>query len=202
MGTLLISSFEIHRVNSATARPDAAGVFTFQNVYPGAYQITPRSAPAPYYPDSITLGGRDALDSDVDDSGAPPIDISYKLHGGSVHGTLKTVHRAGSGSCRRTRRIGLTASTVSPVAMPMHATRSTMSAPASTTLSQFLQRLRARWRALQLLSYSSRDRSGRDQSGRPHQRARQRIQDARRSARDASVEGIRPPAGCCVGRER
>ena len=90
MGTLLISSFEIHRVNSAVAHPDATGVFTFQNVYPGDYQITPGSAPAPYYLDSITLGGRDALASNVEiDSGALPIGIRYKLHGGSVHGTVE-----------------------------------------------------------------------------------------------------------------
>jgi hypothetical protein len=81
---------EMRMFNNTTALPDATGVFTFKNEYPGAYQITPGNAPAPYYLDSITLGGRDAIASDVEiDSGALPIGISYKLHGGSVHGTVE-----------------------------------------------------------------------------------------------------------------
>ncbi len=77
------------------ARPDNKGEFTLKNVYPGAYLMALNPAPASYYLDSIRLGSRDVLDTDLQiQSGAAPITITYKLHGGSVHGA---VENCGSG---------------------------------------------------------------------------------------------------------
>ena len=73
-----------------TAAPDAKGGFQMRNVYPGPYQILPGPPPAGYYLDSIRMGGADALDSDVDIApGGGPLNIIYRLGGGTVRGTVE-----------------------------------------------------------------------------------------------------------------
>jgi uncharacterized GH25 family protein len=72
--------------------PDGKGGFTIRNVYPGPYQIQmlPETAPAPYYLDSIRLGGQDALESDVPIlSESLPLTVTYQLGGGTVRGTIE-----------------------------------------------------------------------------------------------------------------
>jgi hypothetical protein len=66
------------------------GNLTARNVYPGSYQVQPLSDSfAPYYLDSIRLGDRDAIGWAAIASDAEPLVITYKLGGGSVHGTLE-----------------------------------------------------------------------------------------------------------------
>jgi hypothetical protein len=70
--------------------PDANGDFTIKSLYPGAYQIVTPHLPPPYYLDSIQLGGRDALESDVQLApGAPPLIVAYRRDGGTVRGTVE-----------------------------------------------------------------------------------------------------------------
>jgi Carboxypeptidase regulatory-like domain len=66
------------------------GNLTIRNVYPGTYQILPIvDSRAPYYVDSIRLGGGDALGSNVPIlSDAEPLIILYKQGGGSVRGAV------------------------------------------------------------------------------------------------------------------
>jgi hypothetical protein len=66
------------------------GDLTIRSVYPGPYQIQPLgNSPAPYYLDSMRLGDRDAVGSDVPIlSDAEPLTIVYKLGGGTVRGTI------------------------------------------------------------------------------------------------------------------
>ena len=57
---------------------------------PGRYYLAP-SAAAGYYPDSVTLGGRDVMGQAVDlFRGSPPIQVSYKAARGSVQGKVDT----------------------------------------------------------------------------------------------------------------
>jgi hypothetical protein len=73
-----------------TGTPDAQGNFRIQNVYPGHYQILPGPPPAQYYLESIRIGGRDALASDVELlPGVQPLIVTYKLGGGTVRGTVE-----------------------------------------------------------------------------------------------------------------
>ncbi len=73
-----------------TGDPDAAGGFTIPNLYPGPYEVLPGPAPPGYYLDSIRLGDRDALASDVPIlPWAPPLVVTYKSAGGSVRGTVE-----------------------------------------------------------------------------------------------------------------
>ncbi|HEY7391115.1 MAG TPA: carboxypeptidase-like regulatory domain-containing protein [Bryobacteraceae bacterium] len=67
------------------------GELTCHNVYPGPYQIQVLSdATAPYYLDSIRLGGRDASAPDVAIlSAAEPLTVTYKTGGGAVRGTVE-----------------------------------------------------------------------------------------------------------------
>ncbi len=61
--------------------------FRLQTV-PGRYYIAP-SVSAGYYPDSVTLGGRDVMGQAVDlFPGSPPIRVSYKAARGSVQGKV------------------------------------------------------------------------------------------------------------------
>jgi len=70
--------------------PDGNGAFTFKNVYPGEYVITPGFALPSHYLDSIRLGARDALAPNVQIlSGAEPITITYKRDGGTVRGSVE-----------------------------------------------------------------------------------------------------------------
>jgi hypothetical protein len=70
--------------------PDADGNFTIQNIYAGPYLIVAGPPPARYYLDSIRLGDRDALGSDVQIlSAAQPLTITYKPGGGTVLGTVE-----------------------------------------------------------------------------------------------------------------
>jgi hypothetical protein len=55
---------------------------------PGRYYVVPSFA-AGYYPDSVTLGGRDVLGQAVDlVPGSPPIQVSYKPARGTVRGKV------------------------------------------------------------------------------------------------------------------
>jgi 5-hydroxyisourate hydrolase-like protein (transthyretin family) len=68
---------------------DATGNFTVQNVYPGPYLIIAAPPPPNYYLDSIRLGDRDAVASDVLIlSGAQALTVTYKPGGGTVRGTV------------------------------------------------------------------------------------------------------------------
>jgi hypothetical protein len=72
------------------ATPDAAGNFQIQNVYAGAYLILPNAAPPQYYLDSIRIGGRDAIEPDVEiPSGAAQLAVVYKPGGGAVRGKVE-----------------------------------------------------------------------------------------------------------------
>jgi hypothetical protein len=74
-----------------SAKPDERGEFTIANLYPGEpYHVWPEAAPAPYYLDSIQIGGRDALGWDTQFlPGMPPLIITYKRNGGTVRGTVE-----------------------------------------------------------------------------------------------------------------
>ncbi|MGO9261561.1 MAG: carboxypeptidase regulatory-like domain-containing protein [Bryobacteraceae bacterium] len=74
-----------------SARPDADGNFTLQNVYPGRYRIVPMppSSP-PYYLDAVRAGGTDVAPAEVEiSSGAVPIAVVYRTNGGVVRGTVE-----------------------------------------------------------------------------------------------------------------
>jgi hypothetical protein len=72
-----------------TAQADVKGNFTIRNIYPGPYLIVPDPPPSQYYLDSIRLGDRDALASDVEIlSSAEPLTVTYKPNGGTVNGTV------------------------------------------------------------------------------------------------------------------
>jgi 5-hydroxyisourate hydrolase-like protein (transthyretin family) len=68
---------------------DSTGNFTVQNVYPGPYLIIAAPPPSKYYLESVRLGDRDAIATDVSIlSGAQPLTVTYKPGGGSVRGTV------------------------------------------------------------------------------------------------------------------
>jgi protocatechuate 3,4-dioxygenase beta subunit len=68
----------------------SAGPFTVADVYPGSYEVNPISdSPAPYYLDSIRLGGQDALGPVPILSDAQTLTITYKLGGGTVRGAVE-----------------------------------------------------------------------------------------------------------------
>jgi hypothetical protein len=63
---------------------------TVRDVYPGPYQVQfLTEAPIPYFLDSIRLGDRSALGTVSIVSAALPFTITYKLGGGTVHGTVE-----------------------------------------------------------------------------------------------------------------
>jgi uncharacterized GH25 family protein len=81
-----------------TALPDGKGDFTIQNLYPGPYQIVLPGAlaaagdllPPSYYLESIRLGDRDSLGSDIQIlSGFQNLTVTYKLGGGTVRGSVE-----------------------------------------------------------------------------------------------------------------
>jgi hypothetical protein len=73
-----------------TAHPNATGEFQLRNVYSGPYQMLPDPAPPQYYLDSIQIGGRDALGSEVEITPASqPLTVTYKSGGGSVRGAVE-----------------------------------------------------------------------------------------------------------------
>jgi hypothetical protein len=70
-----------------TSTPDGKSGFTIQNVYPGPYLIVADAPPPQQYVDSIRLGDRDVLESDVQiQSGFELLTVTYKLGGGTVRG--------------------------------------------------------------------------------------------------------------------
>jgi hypothetical protein len=75
-----------------TSDTDGQGEFTIEDVFPGPYliEVFADSPTAPYYLDSIRLGSREALDSDVPIvSDARPVTVTYKLGGGTVRGNIE-----------------------------------------------------------------------------------------------------------------
>jgi hypothetical protein len=67
--------------------PDGKGGFTVKNLYPGVYKVVSILHPAPYYLDSIRLGGIDVPPSGVQIlSDAQPLVLTYS--GGTVRGTV------------------------------------------------------------------------------------------------------------------
>jgi hypothetical protein len=72
------------------APSDDEGRITIRGVYPGPYRTeTLTDSSAPYYLDSIRLGGQDALGSVSILSDAQPLIVTYKLGGGTVRGTIE-----------------------------------------------------------------------------------------------------------------
>jgi hypothetical protein len=69
--------------------PGSRAGFQLRTV-PGRYYIVPLSLfSGGYYPDSVTLGGRDVMGQPVDlFPGSPPIQVSYKAARGSVRGKV------------------------------------------------------------------------------------------------------------------
>jgi hypothetical protein len=73
-----------------TARADADGNFTVEQVYPGLYRLRAPEAPRAYYLDAVRLGEADAYARDVElSSGALPLTLVYKTNGGTVRGTVE-----------------------------------------------------------------------------------------------------------------
>lgn len=74
-----------------SARPDAAGNFSLQNVYPGSYRIVPMPPPPlPYYLDAVRLGETDLGGKEAElSSEAVAVTVVYKTNGGAVHGTVE-----------------------------------------------------------------------------------------------------------------
>jgi Carboxypeptidase regulatory-like domain len=77
------------RVALIPADGQSVGVgFVRGQTVPGRYYIAP-SVSAGYYPDSVTLGGRDVMGQAVDlFPGSPPVQVSYKAAHGSVQGKV------------------------------------------------------------------------------------------------------------------
>jgi hypothetical protein len=75
---------------SINIRGPHEGELTVPNVYPGTYQLRQLgNSPVPYYLDSIRLGDADALGLFSIVSDNQPLIITYKLGGGTVHGTVE-----------------------------------------------------------------------------------------------------------------
>jgi len=70
-------------------RPDAAGRFRVEDVYPGAYWIDLAGEPPLFYLDDIRLGEAPALSVVELSAGAPEVTIVYKSNGGTVRGTVE-----------------------------------------------------------------------------------------------------------------
>ena len=89
MGAEILDSFLFG--GAISAHPDADGIFSWQNVYPGSYRIVPMPPPPPpYYLDAVRVGGTDLAASEVDlSSGTVPVGVVYKTDGGAVRGTVE-----------------------------------------------------------------------------------------------------------------
>jgi len=74
-----------------SARPDAGGNFSLQNVYPGSYRIVPMPPPPlPYYLDAVRVGETDLGGQEVElSSEAVSVTVEYKTNGGAVGGTVE-----------------------------------------------------------------------------------------------------------------
>jgi carboxypeptidase family protein len=73
-----------------TARPDAAGDFTADGVYPGLYAVHAVSPGPRFYLASIRLGDRESPDGRVElYSAALPLRVTYRSDGGTVRGTVE-----------------------------------------------------------------------------------------------------------------
>jgi hypothetical protein len=68
--------------------PEGNKGFAIKGVYPGAYMILPGEPPAGYYLDSIRIGEREAVETDVQiRTGFEVVTVVYKPGGGTVRGT-------------------------------------------------------------------------------------------------------------------
>jgi carboxypeptidase family protein len=78
-------------LGAISARPDADGNFSLQNVYPGSYRIVPMPPPPlPYYLDTVRVGETYLGAPGVElSSGAVPVTVVYKTNGGAVRGTVE-----------------------------------------------------------------------------------------------------------------
>src|SRR5271157_1427491 len=74
-----------------SARPDAGGNFSLQNVYPGSYRLVPMPPPPlPYYLDAVRVGETGLGGPEVElSSEVVPVTVVYKTNGGGVRGTVE-----------------------------------------------------------------------------------------------------------------
>jgi hypothetical protein len=79
------------------ANPDANGDFIVQDIYPGVYRPGPlfQPPPAPYYMESIDVGGANLLMQDVEISSATTITVVYKTDSGTVSGKAENCASGG-----------------------------------------------------------------------------------------------------------
>jgi hypothetical protein len=78
-------------LGAISARPDAGGNFSLQNVYPGSYRIVPMPPPPlPYYLDAVRVGETDLGGQEVEvSSKVVSVALVYKTDGGAVGGTVE-----------------------------------------------------------------------------------------------------------------
>ena len=67
----------------------ADGSFTIDKVYPGSYSVDPAQPTAPYYLDTIRVGGVEMTTPEVELTGPLSIVLLYKANSGSVRGTVE-----------------------------------------------------------------------------------------------------------------
>jgi hypothetical protein len=76
-------------LGAISARPDAHGNFSMQNIYPGTYRIVAMlPPPLPYYLDAIRVGETDLSGQEVELSSEVLVTVVYKSNGGGVRGTV------------------------------------------------------------------------------------------------------------------
>jgi hypothetical protein len=76
-------------LGAISARPDAHGNFSMQNIYPGTYRIVAMlPPPLPYYLDAIRVGETDLSGQEVELSSEVLVTVVYKSNGGAVRGTV------------------------------------------------------------------------------------------------------------------
>jgi len=86
----VILAFNGGAASFLTAFPNANGELQIRNIYLGPYQILPGPVPPQYYLDSIQIGGRDALGSEVEiTSASQPLTVTYNFGGGTVRGAVE-----------------------------------------------------------------------------------------------------------------
>jgi Carboxypeptidase regulatory-like domain len=80
---------DFQNMQSGWTGADEEGEFTLEKVYPGVYTISVSNPPPGYYLDSIRFGTVDASGEVAISSGALPIIVTLKQHGGRVRGLVE-----------------------------------------------------------------------------------------------------------------
>jgi Carboxypeptidase regulatory-like domain len=83
------AGIDFQNTQSGWVSPDEDGEFALEKVYPGVYTISVSNPPPGYYLDSIRFGGVDAPDEVAISSGAVPITVMLRQHGGTVRGVVE-----------------------------------------------------------------------------------------------------------------